>query len=222
MDCLDENVKKLKLRLDAAANGRNYTILAASKTRDAAQINRLPEFGIFDYGENRVQEWLAKKDEIDTILKYHHIGRLQKNKIKHIIGEVYLIHSVDQIELAAEISKKATELGRVISVLLQVNTAGEAQKGGASPQELPALVEGCAGLPGIRLKGLMCMAPWSDQEAPVRTAFAKARVLFEDLRRQSGEIEVLSMGMSQDAPIALMEGANLVRIGTALFGQREI
>jgi pyridoxal phosphate enzyme (YggS family) len=221
MDGLAENVKKLKERLDAAANGRNYTILAASKTRDAAMINRLPAFGIFDYGENRVQEWLSKKDEIDTILKYHHIGRLQKNKIKHIIGEVYLIHSVDQIDLAVEISKKATEVGRVVPVLLQVNTAGEEQKGGVSPEGLPALVETCAGLPGVKLKGLMCMAPFSEEEAPVRAAFAKARALFEDLRHQSGEIEVLSMGMSQDAPLALMEGANLVRIGTALFGQRE-
>ncbi|MDR3085151.1 MAG: alanine racemase, partial [Christensenellaceae bacterium] len=138
MDSLAENVKKLKERLDTAANKRNYTILAASKTRDAATINRLPELGIFDYGENRVQEWLSKKDEIDTILKYHHIGRLQKNKIKHIIGEVYLVHSVDQIDLAAEISKKATEVGRVVPVLLQVNTAGEAQKGGVSPEGLPA------------------------------------------------------------------------------------
>lgn len=222
MDELEQSILKVRATLDKAAQGRNYTLLAATKTQPAALINRLADYGILDYGENRVQEWVEKSPEIDKRLRYHQIGRLQINKIKYIINAVSLIHSVDQVSLACAISEKAEKAQRVVDVLLQVNPALEQQKGGVAPEELPRLYETCLALPNLRVRGLMCMAPFSQDEALVRGVFAKARRLFDDLASCDPNISILSMGMSGDAAWALEEGSTLVRIGTALFGKRDV
>ncbi|MGN1249030.1 MAG: YggS family pyridoxal phosphate-dependent enzyme [Candidatus Spyradocola sp.] len=217
---LSERVTAVRETLDRAAQGRPYTLLAATKTQSAETINLLPACGIYDYGENRVQEWVEKHEKITESLRFHHIGRLQSNKIKYIINHVVLIHSVDRLDLAQEISRLAVKNGRCVDVLLQVNPAGEEQKGGVSPQALPQLYESCLSLAGIRVRGLMCMAPNTPEEKIVHETFAAARRCFDALAAQDGRIGVLSMGMSQDAAIALQEGSTLVRLGTSLFGRR--
>ncbi len=215
-----DHVQKVREKLDRAAGGRAYTLLAATKTQSAERINRLPSCGIFDYGENRVQEWMEKQDKIVENLRYHQIGRLQNNKIMYIINKVYLIHSVDNLEQAKMIDRLAAKCGRVVDCLLQINPAGEEQKGGVSVPDLPYLYDACRELPNVRVTGLMCMAPNSPDERVVRGTFASARACFERLQEQDSNISVLSMGMSQDAEYALQEGSTLVRIGTSLFGAR--
>lgn len=217
---LQENIALVRQRLDKAAAGRAYTLLAATKTQSAEVINLLPQCEIFDYGENRVQEWVEKHEKIDKSLKYHQIGRLQSNKIKYIINEVTLIHSVDKFDLAKEIDRLAAKCGRSVEVLLQVNTAAEEQKGGVDPDGLMQLYEQVQAMDHLRVKGLMCMAPLTADERIVHETFAGARRLFEKLQAQDRGISVLSMGMSGDAHIALEEGSTLVRMGTALFGAR--
>ena len=212
----------MRAKLDAAAQGRPYTLLAASKTQSAETINLLPQCGIFDYGENRVQEWVEKHEKITKELHFHQIGRLQCNKIKYIIKDVVLIHSVDKPDLAREIDRQAAKCGRdSVGILLQVNTAREEQKGGVSPEELAALYAYCKELEHLKVRGLMCMAPNTPDEGITRRTFADARRLFDDLRAQDEEIQILSMGMSHDAHIALEEGSTLVRLGTSIFGRRE-
>ena len=214
---LSERVAAVRETLDRAAQGRPYTLLAASKTQSAETINLLPACGIYDYGENRVQEWVEKHEKISESLRFHHIGRLQSNKIKYIINHVVLIHSVDRLDLAREISRLAVKNGRCVDVLLQVNPAGEEQKGGVSPQELPQLYESCLDLAGIRVRGLMCMAPNTLEERIVHETFAAARKCFDALAAQDERISVLSMGMSQDYGLAARAGATMVRVGSALF-----
>ena len=213
-------VEAVRERLDIAAQGRPYTLLAATKTQPAEVVNLLPSVGILDFGENRVQEWVEKNDFLDERLRYHHIGRLQSNKIKYIIRKVMLVHSVDRISLAQELNTQAHALDRQVGILLQVNPAGEEQKGGVLPDGLWELVEQCAGMPHLRVRGLMCMAPNTQDTACVHRTFASAYTLFDRLRSQMRSIDTLSMGMSQDAEIALQEGSNLVRLGSSLFGQR--
>ena len=217
---LIDHVEEVRQRLDRAAGGRAYTLLAATKTQSAETINLLPSCGIFDYGENRVQEWMEKQDKIVENLRYHQIGRLQNNKIKYIISRVYMIHSVDNVEQAKAIDRLAAKCGRKVDILIQINPAGEEQKGGVSVSELPDLYGLCREMPNLSVKGLMCMAPNSLEEALVRGTFASARRCFEDLQRGDPSVSVLSMGMSQDAHWALMEGSTLVRLGTSLFGAR--
>ena len=220
LNLLRDNVQAVRERLDRAAAGRDYTLLAATKTQPAEVINLLPQCGIWDYGENRVQEWTEKHEKIVQSLKYHQIGRLQSNKIKYIIKEVTLIHSVDKLDLAREIDRQAAKCGRTVDVLLQVNTAAEEQKGGVDPGQLMGLYEQVLGMEHVRVKGLMCMAPLTSEERIVHETFAQARRLFDALRRQDGNIGIMSMGMSGDAHIALEEGSTLVRVGSALFGPR--
>ena len=216
----EEHVQQVRSQLDEAAHGRPYTLLAATKTQSADVINMLPFCRIFDYGENRVQEWLEKHEKINQSLRYHHIGRLQSNKIKYIINHVVLIHSVDKQELADEIDKQAAKHGRCVDILLQVNPAREPQKGGVAPEELMELYEGCCRLEHVRVTGLMCMAPNTSDTGVVRRTFVEARRCFDTLAAQDANISTLSMGMSQDAQIALEEGSTLVRLGTSLFGRR--
>ena len=215
-------MQAVREKLNRAAAGRDYTLLAATKTQPAEVINLLPQCGIYDFGENRVQEWVEKHEKIEQSLKYHQIGRLQSNKIKYIIKEVAMIHSVDKLDLAKEIDRQAAKCGRCVDVLLQVNTAAEEQKGGVDPGLLMELYEQVLGMQHVRVKGLMCMAPLTGEERIVHETFAQARSMFDRLRAQDAQIEVLSMGMSGDAHIALQEGSTLVRVGSALFGPRQM
>jgi PLP dependent protein len=207
----------------SAAWGRAPRIIAVSKTVAPDAINPLADLEIYDLGENRVQEMLEKMPFLHPKFRMHLIGRLQTNKVKYIIGKVCLIHSLDRMELAGEIDRQARKLGCVMDVLVQVNIAGEVQKGGIAPVEAESFLRECARMPGINVRGLMSVMPLAEDPESLRPLFRGMRNLFEDIAKEQipgVRMEELSMGMSQDFWIAAQEGATMVRIGSALFGAR--
>ncbi len=217
-----QNIRQ-ELTKASAAWGRPPRIIAVSKTVAPDLINPLADMGAWDLGENRVQEMLAKMPLLHPKFRMHLIGRLQTNKVKYIINKVCLIHSLDRMELAGEIGRQAKKAGRVMDVLLQVNIAGEAQKGGIPPKEAEGFLRECALLPGLAVRGLMAIMPLAQDAESLRPLFREMRGLFEELARKEipgVRMEELSMGMSQDYLIAAQEGATMVRIGSALFGAR--
>ena len=217
-----ENIRR-ELHSASAAWGYAPRIIAVSKTVAADAVNPLYDMGILDLGENRVQEMLEKMPFLHPKFRMHLIGRLQTNKVKYIINKVCLIHSLDRMELAGEIDRQARKNGCAMDVLLQVNIAGEAQKGGIPPQEAESFLRECALLPGLKVRGLMAVMPLARDAESLRPLFRGMRSLFDGLAREQipgVRMEELSMGMSQDYLIAAQEGATMVRIGSALFGAR--
>ena len=190
------------------------TLVAVSKGQPAAAVRAAHEAGQRHFGENYVQEWRAKAEALADLadLSWHFVGSLQANKVKYLVGRVALVHTVDREDLAAEISRRSVRAAAVTRVLLEVNVAGEASKAGCRPEEAARLAEAVRRLPGVALEGLMCIPP---AEGDPRPHFAALR----GLRDRLGLAE-LSMGMSGDYPVAIEEGATLVRVGTAIFGER--
>ncbi|MGI5899482.1 MAG: YggS family pyridoxal phosphate-dependent enzyme [Christensenellales bacterium] len=215
---LSANIARIRDVIEKNASGglQAVTIVAVTKTRPPQEINKLKEHGIIDIGENRVQEWLRKKDEIDPAYRLHHIGQLQTNKVKYLMGHTWLIQSVDRLSLLAEISRRSIS---PTAVLLQVNTARESSKAGALPEDLPKLFDEAMKSVNISLKGLMCMAPLDGGKEAAGEAFTAAKQLFDEYSSiaSSPEFSTLSMGMSGDYDIALRCGANMIRIGSTLF-----
>ena len=212
-----------ELQAASAAWGRTPRIIAVSKTVSPERINPLAGMDIVDLGENRAQEMLEKLPFLNPKFRMHMIGRLQTNKVKYIMSKVCLIHSLDRMELAGEIDRQARKAGLVMDTLLQVNIAGEAQKGGIPPGEAGSFLRECALLPGIKVRGLMAVMPLAQDAESLRPLFRGMRSLFDDLAREGipgVRMEELSMGMSHDYLIAAQEGATMVRIGSALFGAR--
>lgn len=224
-----ENLKLIRQRIDDAARraGRDpasVRLVAVSKTKPVSAIVEARDSGQLLFGENYVQELVAKVAELPDGVSWHFIGGLQSNKVRQIAGLVDLIHSVDRISLAREIDRQWGALGRCCDVLIQVNISREATKGGTSSQDLLDLVTEAAGLAHLRIRGLMTMPPFFDDPEA-------ARPYFRRLRELAGEVEAagiagvemaeLSMGMSGDFEAAIAEGATLVRVGSALFGERE-
>ena len=210
----------------AAVSGRNMEdieLIAVTKYVDVSRIQAAVDAGITSIGENRVQEFLGKLDFYNSLnLRKHFIGQLQTNKVKYVTGKVALIQSVDRLPLAASISRRAVELNIVQDVLIEVNVGDEPQKGGISADELTGLLETVSAMPGIAVKGLMCIPPVMG-EPEVRKYFSAMHRLFLKLsqdRIEGVDMRYLSMGMSGDYGVAIEEGANMVRIGTALFGGR--
>lgn len=198
-------------------------LIAVTKTYEADVINAAIDFGIRDIAENRVQEITRKYDAICENVKWHLIGQLQTNKVKYIIDKVSLIHSVDSIKLANEIQKHAERIGKVQDVLIQVNIAGEVQKSGISKAMLPDVLEHIKTLSNVRVCGLMNIAPFVDDPETLRSDFREMKKLFDSLNEyKSDHIKAiyLSMGMSSDFEVAISEGANMIRIGTSIFGKR--
>lgn len=194
------------------------TLIAVSKTHSASEINEAIDCGVTDIGENKVQEILSKYDDVKAV-RWHFIGHLQTNKVKQIIDKIYMIHSVDSLHLAEEISKRAS---KEINVLIQVNAAGETQKFGVAPSEVEDLAKSISTLPNIKLRGLMHIAPKAYNPEDVRIYFKQVKDIFDKLKIEFGEqFDTLSMGMSEDYKIAIEEGSNCVRIGTAIFGVRD-
>ena len=223
---LKNNFNNVRSRIKAASNGADIKLVGATKTVDASVINYAAEnLGLTDIGENRVQELVAKYDSLQKErLNIHFIGRLQTNKVKYIIDKVCLIQSVDTVELAAEIDKQARKHGRIMDVLIEVNIAGEISKGGATPDDVVKLAEKISEMPNVRLVGLMSVPPKDDSEEEYRIHFKKTGELLEILcekRLVAVENPVLSMGMSDSYESAVECGANMVRIGSALFGARD-
>ena len=195
------------------------TIIAVTKTHGPEAVRAAVAAGLTAVGENRVQEALAKQDQlVDVSVEWHLIGTLQRNKARHAVGRFALIHSVDRLDLAVELDRRMTA-GRQ-GVLVQVNCSGEPQKGGAAPGDLPALLDALAGLPRLSVQGLMTMAELTDDPAAQRAAFRQLRTLRDTARAAGHSLPELSMGMSGDFGVAVEEGATMVRIGTLLFGER--
>ena len=203
--------------------GRAPEILAVTKTVAPDQILSIRGSGITRLGENRVQELLQKRPQIDASFTFHLIGRLQTNKVKYIIDQVALIESLDRLSLAEEIDRRAQRANRRMPVLIQVNIGRERQKGGIPEEELLRFARDLTSYPGLCVQGLMAVMPESTDEQVLRPLFRRMRTLFEALRDAafSGtEIRTLSMGMSGDYALAAEEGATQVRLGSAIFGAR--
>ncbi len=197
-------------------------LLAATKTVDVDTINYAIEKGITHIGENKVQELLSKQDKIIKV-HHHFIGHLQTNKVKDIIDKVELIHSVDSLKLAKEISKQAEKKNKVMDILLEVNVGDEESKWGFEFDNIEAAINEITLLPNVRICGLMAIPPICNEPEENRKYFKKMYQLFADIKTKNIDncfMNYLSMGMSDDFDVAIEEGANLVRVGTALFGKR--
>lgn len=221
-----ERLAWVKKRIDGAcrACGRDpadVTLVAVSKKQSVAAVADLAGCGQTIFGESYIQEAMAKIEAAPPGLSWHFIGHLQRNKAKLAVGRFSLIHTVDNLELARILQKKAEALGLIQAVCVQVNVAGEVQKSGIDPEALPELAETVVMAPNLTLEGLMVIPPVFDDPVRARPAFARLRGLREQLRaRLSLPLPVLSMGMSGDMEAAVMEGATHVRVGTDLFGPR--
>ena len=190
------------------------TLVAVSKTQPASAIREAHAAGQRDFGENYVQEWREKAAELADLadLRWHFIGSLQTNKVKYLAGKVSLVHTVDREELGREIAKRWERAGGVARVLVEVNLGGEASKGGCAPGAVDSLVATLRGLPALEVAGLTCIPPPEDDPRP---HFQALRAMRDRLG-----LRELSMGMSGDYPVAIAEGSTIVRVGTAIFGER--
>jgi PLP dependent protein len=218
MTMIQEMVKKLRAEIPAGVR-----IEAAAKTRSPEEISQAVAAGIDIIGENYVQELLAVRDRVQGNPAWHFIGHLQTNKVKKIVGLVDMIETVDSLKLAEEIEKRADPLGKVIKVLIEVNSGREEQKAGVFPEDAVGLIEEIARLPHLSVRGLMTMGPLAGDPEEARPYFRATRELFEKLKASpvpGAEMEILSMGMTNSYRVAVSEGANLVRIGTGIFGPR--
>jgi len=212
-----------RVRLHQARGGWTHPvrIVAVTKTHGPEAVRAALAAGLEDIGENRVQEALAKQEQLVGVpVRWHLIGPLQRNKARHAVGRFALIHSVDREDLAAELDRRVAEGSRQ-PVLVEVNCSGEAQKSGVDPGSLAALLDRIAALPRLDLQGLMTMAALSDDERIQRGAFARLRELRDRMQVAGHRLPELSMGMSGDFPAAVEEGATMVRLGTLLFGERQ-
>lgn len=225
---LHARVSAIRERLERASLerwGRVPQIIAVSKTVPAQRVNAVLGEGIVRLGENRVQELMEKKPHLDASFQIDLIGRLQNNKVKAIINQVHMIQSVDRESLAQEIDRRAQQHGLRMPVLIQVNIGREAQKGGVDPDRLGDLIRYAAALPGLDVRGLMAVMPDLKDEDQLRPYFVAMRRLFDKLRQEAIDgvtMEELSMGMSGDYELVAAEGATVVRIGSAIFGSREL
>ncbi len=223
---LPDNVRKLRAALAAAALqcGRNVdsvTLLAVSKGHPAASVRAVAAAGVEHFGENYLQEALAKIDALEDLEPtWHFIGRLQANKTRPVAERFAWVHGIDRVRLAERLAAQRPHYAPALNVCLQVNVADEPGKAGVSPGELPALAAAVAALPRLALRGIMCLPPEEADPARQRHWFARARTAFEALRDAGFALDTLSMGMSGDYAAAIAEGATLVRIGTAIFGPR--
>lgn len=228
MSVLTENLNHVRGQIDEAAgkakrNTGEITLIAVSKTKPVEMLMEAYREGCRDFGENKVQEILEKYDRMPEDTRFHMIGHLQRNKVKYIVDKVVMIHSVDSLRLAEEISKEALKHNVCMDILIEVNVAGEASKFGVSPEETEDLIKQIALLPAVHVKGLMTIAPYVENPEENRIYFRKLRQLAVDITRQNIDnvnVEVLSMGMTGDYQVAIEEGATCVRVGTGIFGGR--
>ncbi|HKV76287.1 MAG TPA: YggS family pyridoxal phosphate-dependent enzyme [Gemmatimonadales bacterium] len=205
-----------------AARGWTHpvTIVAVTKTHGPDAVRAAVEAGLGAVGENRVQEALGKQEALAGFpVDWHLIGSLQKNKARQVVGRFALIHSVDRLDLAQELSRRAPA-GLRQPILIQVNCSGEPQKGGVEPEHLAELLPQVGALPALEVRGLMTMAELTDDEARQRAAFRVLRELRDGMTGRGFQLPELSMGMSGDYLVAVEEGATMVRLGTLLFGER--
>lgn len=229
MEPLRENIARLRERIRRAAErgGRDpeqIKVVAVTKGVPVEKIRVAVSSGITAIGENRVQELVAKQKELGMEVEWHLVGHLQRNKVKYVVGKVALIHSVDSLRLAWEIDRRAQQMGTVMNVLLQVNVSGEETKYGVPPGEALDMVDKLSRLAGIKVVGLMTMAPEVDDPEQARPVFRGLKRLADEIgaARISGvDMGIISMGMSNDFEVAIEEGATLIRVGRIIFGLRK-
>ena len=223
---LPERVRHLRERIAAAAarSGRtaaSVTLLAVSKAQPAERVRAAAALGVGDFGESYLDEALGKLAALgDLPLTWHFIGRMQANKTRPVAEHFAWVHGVDRLRIAERLSAQRPFHAPALNICIQVNLAGETAKGGVPPAELPGLAAQVAALPRLRLRGLMCIPPQESDPVRQRQWFAKLRQLEEQLNAGGAGLDTLSMGMSEDFESAILEGASIVRIGTALFGER--
>lgn len=229
MDNIKCNMIDIKNKIDKACelsnrNKEEVTLIAVSKTVDVDAIKEAINSGATDFGENKPQELARKFETIGDDVNWHLIGSLQTNKVKYIIDKVYMIHSIDRLSLCDEIQKRAEKIGKTINCLIQVNISKEESKHGILEEDAIDFVKTIAkNYPNIRIKGLMTMAPNTDDKELVRSVFKGLKDLAIKIEKENIEnisMDELSMGMSNDFEIAVEEGATFVRVGTSIFGQR--
>ena len=223
-----DNIKLVRKKIDdkCAEIGRNpneIKLIAVSKNFSTDSINQAFDAGLREFGENKAQELNSKFDVLGNKVIWHFIGHLQSNKVKFAVRSAEYIHSVDSLSLAKEINKKSEQINKVQKILLQVKTSEEETKSGVeSEEELFSLVDSCKELSNVELKGLMTIAPFTDNEEEIRKSFGYLCKLKDVLNKKGFKnIKELSMGMSSDFEIAIEEGATMLRIGSAIFGQRD-
>jgi len=225
-DYLKENYSELVTDIKGVCTqvGKNYEdikLVAVSKTFPPEEILEVHRLGHSDFGENKVQELKSKYDELKSEnINWHLVGHLQSNKVKYISDFVSLIHSVDSFKLAEEIDKHAKKSGRIINILVQVNTSDELQKSGVEPDDAKNLCKEISALENVNMQGLMTIGMFTDVEDIIRENFRVLKNLFDDMKSDYKDFRYLSMGMTSDYRIAIEEGANMLRIGSAIFGKR--
>lgn len=228
MSDVTQNLHNIEARIQSACDRSDRVrddvrLLAVTKTKPIDLLREAYDAGYRAFGENKVQEILWKREELPADIEWHMIGHLQTNKVKQVVPHVAMIHSVDSVHLAAEISKRCIAIDKVMPVLVEVNVAGEESKFGVAPQDTEDFVRSIAVLPGITVAGLMTSAPYTENPESNRQYFRNLRELSIDIASKNIDnvnMYELSMGMTGDFEVAIEEGSTIVRIGTAIFGER--
>jgi len=225
---LKENLREVEAKVTEACKkaGRDRSevkLIAVSKTKPVEMLKEIYDENVRDFGENKVQEIVAKREELPSDINWHMIGHLQRNKVKYIINDVAMIHSVDSYRLAEEINIQAKKVNRIVPILVEVNIAEESTKFGVRGDETIQLVEEIASLENVRIMGLMTIAPMVDDPEDNREWFKAIKQLSVDIAEKNIDnvsMNELSMGMTGDYQVAIEEGSTMVRVGTAIFGAR--
>ena len=221
MNSIEENVSQILNELKGGNPfGEKVTLVLATKTRTADEINRALAAGVSDIGENRVQEFCDKFDSVKGGNR-HFIGHLQTNKVKYLVGRTYLYHSIDRDELASELQKRSQAKGIISDILVQINIGNEESKGGYPLEEGFNVYKRLFSFENLRVRGFMAMLPVSNDEKYLGALCDRMRALYDKARAEDENITCLSMGMSGDYKLCIARGANMVRLGTAVFGKRE-
>jgi len=222
-----ENIKRLKDRIERKCaevnrNPEDITLVAVSKNFSVIEINDVFKEGIKNFGENKAQELIPKYNQLKDKVIWHFIGHLQRNKVRFAIEAAEYIHSVDSLLIASEINKRAAKINKIQKVLLQVKTSEEETKSGMTEEsEIFDLAEYCQEFPNIDLVGLMTISPFTDDQNLIRKSFSYLRNLKDELNSKGIKLKELSMGMTSDFEIAIEEGSTILRVGTAIFGERD-
>lgn len=214
---IEENITKIRETIP-----EGVTLIAVSKTKPVEDLQRVYDMGVRDFGENKVQELTDKFEKLQQDIRWHLIGHLQRNKVKYIVGKVYLIHSLDSIKLLDELEKHYAASGMTAEVLIQVNIGREENKTGANVEDLEELINACENCNHVKVRGIMSIIPQGDEDS-CRGYFYQVKKIFDELKNRNFKninMEFLSMGMTGDYKIAIEEGSNMVRVGEGIFGKR--
>ena len=222
---IEKNLQQVMENINRAAeearrDPTSIKLVAVTKTFPAATVEQAYAAGITHVGENKLQEAVSKMEAVNAPLNWHFIGHLQTNKVKDVVGRFFMLHSLDRLRLAKELAKWAAKRDTTVRALVQVNTSGEASKYGLPPEDLKDFLIELKNFDNINIQGLMTMAPWAANPEETRPFFRRLRELKEQIDIPGIDLKILSMGMTNDYHVAIEEGANLIRVGTAIFGNR--